>query len=255
MPCFRERRSRRLRQPEEQLLQRLVPAVRGDPEAQVVQPAVQELPAAVQDEHARAQVLDKTKGQFPAPVAAVEAIFKGCNLPLDEGLRMETELFVPLVGSQASGDGSKLARENTPTTIQVPPSLVDELRTGLRQYLPEYMVPSAFIFLPALPLTPNGKADRKALPLPEGPSVQPGADEPTTPMEQQLASMWREVLGLKQVGIRDNFFDLGGHSLMAFQLISRIRETTSGGCSTRRGSRRGSTLRRSSSSCSSSATG
>ncbi|RKI08338.1 amino acid adenylation domain-containing protein, partial [Corallococcus praedator] len=103
---------------------------------------------------------------------------------------------------------------------------VASVRSALKDALPEYMVPSAFVVLPALPLTPNGKVDRKALP-----SVEPVADAresyvaPRTPTEEVLAGEWAQVLGVARVGTRDGFFDLGGHSLLATQVISRIRST------------------------------
>src|ERR1051326_4965308 len=88
------------------------------------------------------------------------------------------------------------------------------------------MVPSDFVFLEKLPLTPNGKVDRKVLPEPERErGVGAELAEARTPIEEQLAAIWREVLRLKQIGIRNNFFDLGGDSLMAVQVIARIRET------------------------------
>jgi aspartate racemase len=98
-----------------------------------------------------------------------------------------------------------------------------ELREYLGSKLPDYMVPSGFVMLDALPLSTNGKVDRKSLPKPE---FQAAADRflpPSTPMEMALAKIWREVLGVKQVGLRDNFFDLGGHSLLAIQLVGEIR--------------------------------
>jgi acyl carrier protein len=89
------------------------------------------------------------------------------------------------------------------------------------------MIPSAFVTLDALPLTPNGKLDRKALPAPE--RTRSGADEsfvaPATPTETALATIWCEVLQLKQVGTRDNFFELGGHSLLMTQVLSRVCES------------------------------
>ncbi|PPQ49577.1 non-ribosomal peptide synthetase, partial [Paenibacillus peoriae] len=98
-----------------------------------------------------------------------------------------------------------------------------ELRSLLGEELPNYMVPSYFIQLEQMPLTPNGKIDRKALPAPEG-SLQSGADylEPRTALEQTLVSIWQAVLGAKRVGILDNFFDLGGDSIKAIQVSSRL---------------------------------
>ncbi|HEV2395159.1 MAG TPA: amino acid adenylation domain-containing protein [Verrucomicrobiae bacterium] len=99
-----------------------------------------------------------------------------------------------------------------------------DLRQAAIAKLPEYMVPSAFVFLDALPLTPNGKVDRKALPPPGEEQRVGGFIAPRTPIEEQLAAIWREVLHINQVGLQDNFFDLGGHSLLATQVISRINE-------------------------------
>ncbi|MBD2360529.1 amino acid adenylation domain-containing protein [Anabaena minutissima FACHB-250] len=100
------------------------------------------------------------------------------------------------------------------------------LRKFLKQQLPEYMIPSVFVTLPALPLTSNGKIDRKALPVPEQirPDLETKFIPPQTAVEKTLADIWAEVLGLEKVGIYDNFFELGGHSLLATQVISRVRE-------------------------------
>ena len=105
----------------------------------------------------------------------------------------------------------------------------ESLRTSMRGSLPEYMVPSVFVQLPALPLTPNGKVDRKALPAPEGGGVEPGRAyaPPRTPTEEVVAALWAEVLGLERVGALDDFFELGGHSLLATRLISRLRDAFS----------------------------
>jgi amino acid adenylation domain-containing protein len=101
------------------------------------------------------------------------------------------------------------------------------VRSSLAARLPEYMVPSAFVFLAALPLTPNGKVDRRSLPAPDSTRPALGVDfvGPRTPIEELLAGIWSEVLALEQLGIHDNFFDLGGHSLTATQIVSRINET------------------------------
>ena len=101
-----------------------------------------------------------------------------------------------------------------------------ELRNYLKQKLPGYMVPSAFVLLEAMPLTPNGKINRRALPAPEqaGPGQESDYDNERSPIEEILAGIWADLLGLERIGVRDNFFDLGGHSLLATQVVSRIRD-------------------------------
>ncbi|MES1241993.1 MAG: amino acid adenylation domain-containing protein [Acidobacteriota bacterium] len=101
-----------------------------------------------------------------------------------------------------------------------------DLRSFLAESLPEPMLPSAFVVLEALPVTSNGKLDRRALPEPDQPT-EGSADASLfrTPTEELLAGLWAETLGLGAVGVQDNFFDLGGHSLRATQVVSRIRET------------------------------
>ncbi|HEX6747843.1 MAG TPA: amino acid adenylation domain-containing protein [Longimicrobium sp.] len=101
---------------------------------------------------------------------------------------------------------------------------VDGLRARLRRSLPEYMVPSAFVFLDALPLTPNGKLDRKALPVPELAPAEDRYVAPRTPAEEVLAGIWAEVLGRERVGAEESFFDLGGHSLLATRVTARVRK-------------------------------
>ncbi|BAY50145.1 amino acid adenylation domain protein (plasmid) [Scytonema sp. HK-05] len=104
---------------------------------------------------------------------------------------------------------------------------VSELRSLLKEKLPDYMVPSAFVMLEAMPLTPNGKVNRKALPAPD--TLRPDLEEtfvaPRTSTEEVLAEIWTQVLRQKQVGVYDNFFDLGGHSLIATQLLFRVQNT------------------------------
>jgi len=99
----------------------------------------------------------------------------------------------------------------------------DGLRDFLRERLPEYMMPSAIVMLDSLPRNANGKIDRRSLPEPAGRDPQQTFVSPRTEMEAQLAGEWSEVLGLDRVGVHDNFFDLGGHSLTAVQLVSRIQ--------------------------------
>ncbi|HVF55927.1 MAG TPA: amino acid adenylation domain-containing protein, partial [Pyrinomonadaceae bacterium] len=101
-----------------------------------------------------------------------------------------------------------------------------ELRAGIKQSLPEYMVPSVFVTLEEMPLTANGKIDRKRLPAPE--HVRPDTSlhhvGARTAVEEAISSIWAEVLKVPQVGVHDNFFELGGHSLLATQVMSRLRE-------------------------------
>jgi len=97
------------------------------------------------------------------------------------------------------------------------------LRSFLKTKLPDYMVPSAFVFLDAMPLTANGKVDRRALPKPDA-DREVGATAPRTTTELQLVQIWSEVLNIPTVGVRDNFFDLGGHSLLAVRLMARIEQ-------------------------------
>ncbi|HVR96579.1 MAG TPA: non-ribosomal peptide synthetase, partial [Thermoanaerobaculia bacterium] len=97
-----------------------------------------------------------------------------------------------------------------------------ELRAHLRGVLPEPMVPSAWTVLTALPLTPNGKLDRAALPPPDRPAAPAFYEEPRTAAGQEIARIWRELLGVERVGLHDNFFDLGGHSLLMVRVQGRI---------------------------------
>ncbi|NEO70810.1 amino acid adenylation domain-containing protein, partial [Moorena sp. SIO3H5] len=101
----------------------------------------------------------------------------------------------------------------------------NQVREFLKQKLPNYMVPSAFVTLETLPLTPNGKVDRKSLPAPDG--VFTSVVEyvaPRTPTEEIIAKIFTNVLGMPDVGIHDNFFEIGGHSLLATQVVSRIQQ-------------------------------
>jgi amino acid adenylation domain-containing protein len=100
-----------------------------------------------------------------------------------------------------------------------------ELRERLARRLPAAMVPAAWVFLDALPLTPNGKLDRRALPAPEPVRTEGEFIAPRTPLEEEVAAIWRTVLKVDRVGIDDNFWDLGGHSLIATKVLARVRDT------------------------------
>ncbi|MCX0498185.1 amino acid adenylation domain-containing protein [Erwinia billingiae] len=103
------------------------------------------------------------------------------------------------------------------------PQLADSLRQQIGQSLPEFMIPASFVRVDALPLSPNGKLDRKALPMPAA-EAQRAFTPPATAQERLLAACWGDLLGVSAVGRDDDFFDLGGHSLHAIQLMMRLRK-------------------------------
>ena len=98
-----------------------------------------------------------------------------------------------------------------------------ELRRFLAQTLPEFMVPSLFVFLTAFPLTQNGKLDRRALPPPEARPLDAAATPPRNELERTIAQAWQNALGIAEVGVHDNFFDLGGHSLLLARVQAELR--------------------------------
>lgn len=106
-------------------------------------------------------------------------------------------------------------------------TIVGNLRNHLKQVLPDYMVPGAFVLLESLPLTANGKINRLALPEPDDlhPELAENFVAPRTEVEQELAEIWGQVLGLEKVGVEHNFFELGGHSLLATKVMSRLQES------------------------------
>jgi thioesterase domain-containing protein len=120
-------------------------------------------------------------------------------------------------------DGMRLVAYMVPIVTHRP--AVEDLRTYLRAVLPDYMIPSIFVFIETIPMTPNGKVDRDALPIPEGGLASSNIEyvAPRNQVEGILAKVWGEVLGVKKVGVFDHFFELGGHSLSATRLIARIQ--------------------------------
>ncbi|NPD24937.1 non-ribosomal peptide synthetase [Corallococcus exiguus] len=152
------------------------------------------------------------------------------------GFRIELgEVEAALASHPSLAQAVALVREDRPGDRRLVAYLVTkpgqaytdtELRKHLRSQLPQYMVPQHFVEMEALPLTPNGKVDRKALPPPAGTTraVEDAFVAPRTPTEQHLARIWREVLGIAQVGVHDNFFNIGGHSLLSFQVVMRVKK-------------------------------
>ncbi len=149
------------------------------------------------------------------------------------GFRIELgEIEATLDRVEGVGQSAVVVREDTPgdarliayyTGREAPPA--STLREALAASLPEYMIPSVFVRLDAFPLTPNGKLDRKALPAPRGgrPQLAQEFVAPHTPLERQLAAVWRELLQLDEVGIDDPFFELGGTSLAAVRMVNLFR--------------------------------
>jgi amino acid adenylation domain-containing protein len=144
------------------------------------------------------------------------------------GFRIEPgEVEAVLRGHDGVRECAVVAREDVPGDRRLVAYVAgdadaDALRSHLREHLPDYMIPAAFVSLDALPLTPNGKVDRRALPAPDFSAEAYVA--PRTPTEEVVAEIWRELLRVDRVGVRDGFFALGGHSLMATRVISRLRE-------------------------------
>jgi amino acid adenylation domain-containing protein len=129
-----------------------------------------------------------------------------------------------VVVAQADGSGDqRLVAYLVPQPEQVPN--ITDLRQFLHARLPEYLVPSAFVFLAALPLTASGKLDRRALPAPWRalPMLEQTFVAPRTPLEQLLAALWRDLLGLEAVGVHDSFFELGGNSIQAALFANRLQ--------------------------------
>jgi acyl-coenzyme A synthetase/AMP-(fatty) acid ligase len=128
----------------------------------------------------------------------------------------------PYDSSAAVITGKRLVAYVVPSRGRAPTS--NELRNFLRGKLPEYMLPSAFVFLDSWPLTPNGKLDRNALPAPDQsrPDLVESYVVPRTPVEELIAGIWAEVLNVEKIGIHDNFFELGGHSLLATKAVARL---------------------------------
>ncbi len=144
-------------------------------------------------------------GEIEAALADLPAVREATVLALGAGEERRLVAYVVAAG----GAGSD------------PPTL-EGVRRGLASRVPEYMLPSALVVLDAMPLTPSGKVDRRALPAPEHPAASHRHVAPRTPAEETIAGIWAEVLGAERVGVEDDFFLLGGHSLLGARVVSRV---------------------------------
>jgi acyl carrier protein len=152
------------------------------------------------------------------------------------GFRIELgEIEAALGAYPAVRECVVMAREDSPGNKRLVAYLVfhegqspstNELRQYLKEKLPEFMTPSLFVPLEEMPLTPNGKINRRLLPAPEGdrPDLEVTYLAPQTEIERTIAAIWAEVLQVKRVGVHDNFFDLGGHSLLVAQVRNKLRD-------------------------------
>lgn len=152
-------------------------------------------------------------GEIEAEISAMDAI-DGCVVMAKQ--HQGENRIVAWLGAGETAEDVKAKQE-----------LLEQVRELLAERLPEYMMPSAFMVLAAIPLTPNGKIDRKALPEPEyGEMVDSGDyQEPRNDIEREIVGTYQHLLGLDRVGVHDNFFRLGGHSLMAARLLAHLRKT------------------------------
>ncbi|MBP1124792.1 MULTISPECIES: amino acid adenylation domain-containing protein [Pseudomonas] len=148
---------------------------------------------------------------------------------IEARLREQPSVGETVVVAQEGPTGKQLVAYVVPldtallTDAVAQSSARETLRSALKTRLPDYMVPTHLMFLERMPLTPNGKLDRKGLPVPDVSLMQQVYVAPQSELEQQVAAIWAEVLGVEQVGLADHFFESGGHSLLAMQVISRLR--------------------------------
>lgn len=151
------------------------------------------------------------------------------------GFRIELgEIETLLEGQDAVRQAVVVLREDVPGDQRLVAYLVlsgkggeasaDEILTRLRDHLPDYMVPTSSVVLDSLPLTPNGKIDRKALPAPQGTRQRDTQSyiAPRNGVERELQTIWQEIIGVEPLGMRDDFFEVGGHSLLAVRLVAAI---------------------------------
>jgi amino acid adenylation domain-containing protein/FkbM family methyltransferase len=165
----------------------------------------------------------ETSGQVEQVKRLLEE--QGFQVAVDQaGTFQQTNIF-QLYGTRPGANGSPKPA-GTPARSYKPPITIDDLRRFLAEQLPDHMIPAAYVFLETLPLTPNGKVDLRALPAPTTarPNLTSPMVHPRTPLERTLATLWSEVLGIEEIGAEDNFFQLGGHSLLGTQVLSRVHQ-------------------------------
>ncbi len=164
------------------------------------------------------------------PDGCVELLGRGDDQLKIRGFRIEPGEIETLLARRpavrqavvvAYGDAPDHRRLIAYVTANGPAATAEGLRAFLKDRLPEYMAPSAFVVLDALPLTPNGKIVRRALPAPERVEPELPYTAPRTPEETSLADIWADVLHVQRVGVHDNFFELGGDSILGLQMLSR----------------------------------
>jgi acyl carrier protein len=171
-----------------------------------------------------------------SPSGVIEFLGRADNQVKLRGFRIELgEIENALASHPSVSEAVVIARESAPGEKRLVayltgvrgrrPAAAGDLRAHLKERLPDYMLPTAYVAINSLPLTANGKVDRRALPAPE--QVTDSAQRyvaPSTPVEEVLCGIWAEILGLERVGVEDNFFELGGHSLLITQVVSRVRK-------------------------------
>ncbi|EMB0806240.1 non-ribosomal peptide synthase/polyketide synthase [Pseudomonas aeruginosa] len=149
---------------------------------------------------------------------------------IEARLREQAAVREAVVVAQAGASGQQLVGYVVPQDpalaedVGAQAACRDALRKALKERLPEYMLPAHLLFLACMPLTPNGKLDRKGLPKPSADQQQRDYQAPRSEVERQLATIWAEVLKLEQVGLADNFFEIGGDSIISLQVVSRARQ-------------------------------
>ncbi|MGZ4033117.1 MAG: non-ribosomal peptide synthetase, partial [Tumebacillaceae bacterium] len=169
------------------------------------------------------------------PDGNLEFIGRMDNQVKINGVRMELgEIEAVLAQHPAVKSCAVLLREDVPGSKRLVAYVVaatavtgSELRAAMKELLPENMIPSAFVLLEEFPLTPSGKVDRRALPMPTDTltAMEQRYVAPRNTTEEVLVLIWKELLGLEKVGVETNFFEVGGNSLTAMSMISKVRET------------------------------